>query len=184
LILSRHSPLKVIKGSKHRSFRLGEISIVPASESNAPFSTAIKVVEEDTWLVLSAKPVLREEEAHPIRVMTDLVEQEALSPGNVLRKGANWKAVIYDLDQEPICRTEWIERAMHQILDLADEHDKKTISLPIFGVQHSRLTIAQSLDAMIKAITDHRPQPGVKILLRIHDNQLGLVQQKLEASAV
>ena len=116
--------------------------------------------------------------------MTDLVEQEALSPGNILRKGVIWKAVIYDLDQEPICRAEWIKRAMEKILNLAAEHDIKTISLPIFGIQHSRLEIAQSLDAMIEAISDHRPQPGLTVWLRIQDDQLGLVQQQLEARVV
>ena len=156
-------------------------TIVPAQEDDAPFKTEVRLVEEDTWLVLSAKPVLPEEETHPIRIMTDLVEQEALRPGDVIRQGAHWKAVIYDLDQEPICQPEWIERAMQKILNLAAEHDIRTLSLPIFGVQHSRMEIAQSLDAMVQAITDHQHQPEIMIWLRTRNNQLRLVQQKLKA---
>jgi hypothetical protein len=73
---------------------------------------------------------------------------------------------------------------MQKILNLAEVHNIQTISLPIFGVHHSRLEIVQSLDAMIQAITDHRSQAKVKIWLRTQNDQLRLVQQKLKAHTV
>ena len=178
--MSKHPQLKIVPGGRHRAYQVNNIQLIPATESDAPFSTTIKVVEDDRWLVLSAEPVIPEAEEHIIRVMTSLVVQEAQQLGDVLIRSHTWLAIVHDLDQEPICQSVWIEQAMHRILELADERSLSVLSLPLFGIQYAHLGIDQSLDAILKPIEKYSQHNPLQIWLRTPQEHLRAVQDQLE----
>ncbi|MGB6363143.1 MAG: hypothetical protein WBG64_10790, partial [Thermoanaerobaculia bacterium] len=63
---------------------MGGVRLVAAPAAQPPFPVDAVVVEEDTYLVLSAETDLRIPGEHPLRVMTAAHELEPELPGSVL----------------------------------------------------------------------------------------------------
>jgi len=97
------------------------------------------VLEEDTWLILSAKPKVTVPRDQPVRLFTELHGLEPLAPGTVLvqrEEPLTLMAVIHDFGADPCCRTEWIETALDGILRFCRERRLRSLLLPLFGVRH------------------------------------------------
>ncbi len=67
--------LQLIRGGHHFEMSLGSIRIVAAPKDSPPFQVDAVAAEEDTFIVLSADPVVREPKEHPIRLMTRVSER-------------------------------------------------------------------------------------------------------------
>jgi hypothetical protein len=104
------------------------------------------VLEEDTWLVLSAEAEVMQPAQGMVRIMTELLSAEPKAPGSVVVENDDplrMLAVVYDLSEEPLCRPEWVGEALQKILAAAEEKGISTLALPLLGVRHGKLPVAR-----------------------------------------
>lgn len=176
--------LRVINGGKSDGIQIGTVVVtIGDSETGPVFTADAQVIEEDTWQVLSADADLREVDEHPIRLMTALIDQEALSIGDLVMRGKRWYVVIYDFDQEPICRREWVETALIRLLGHACERRLSSMAMPLLGCAHDCMEWKESLELLI-GLLQQTPLGSLRhIWLEIPESHLIEVQQRLlEAS--
>jgi len=118
------------------------LRIVAAPADAPPFPVDAEAAEEDTFLVLSAEPVLHQPPDHPLRIIRDAFAAEPVSPGSVVvREGSPLRllAVVHDLDQDPTWRPEWVAAALAAVLRQCDERALRSLALPLLGSRHGRL---------------------------------------------
>jgi hypothetical protein len=138
----RHKNFELIQGGLQRETSYGPLRIVAAPESGPPFKVEALVIEEDTWLVMSAVPTVCEAEVHPIRLMTDVIEAVPEPVGSVLVKNGNplrFLAVVHDVNQEPTWKETWIEKALSRVFLEAELYKLSSIGLPLLGTRHGSL---------------------------------------------
>ncbi len=116
--------------------------------------------EEDTFLVMSADPVVRDPKEPLVRIMTRVIETRPESPGSVLVRGKRplrLLAIVHDLNQEPSWREEWIASALDRIFQLAEDRELESIALPFLGTLHGKLTKERFLVLLRAAISRNPP---------------------------
>ena len=171
--------LRVIEGGKSRAFRVGPVSITCISPDSHQPPEMPHILEEDTWQVLSADPAIREVFEHPIRIMTDLIDQKPLSPGDVVCHNNCWQVVIYDFDQEPVCKKKWIELAMRHLWQRTEEYQQHELAMPILGTVHGCLHWSESLEIMTGTLRSESIASLKKIWLLVPEEILQDIQQWL-----
>jgi len=138
-----HRPkFRMIQGGRRSEVTIGSVRVFAAPEDHPPFPVEAVVLEEDTYLVLSAGWDKIESDDHPVVILTEALEAQAEEPGSVLVTGDSplrFLAVVYDLDQEPFGREEWVERAIEGIFREAERRRLQTIALPFLGTKHGIL---------------------------------------------
>jgi len=131
--------LRLIHGSYPREISLGSISLVAAPKDTPPFQVDAVAFEEDTFLVLSADPKVREYHEPLMRVMTRVIETRPETPGSVLVKGKRplrLLAIVHDFNQEPSWKEEWIAGALDGIFREAESRKLRSVALPFLGTAH------------------------------------------------
>ncbi|MFH1349909.1 MAG: hypothetical protein ABII26_03140 [Pseudomonadota bacterium] len=152
---SRYHGLRLIRGGLQCETRIGSIKIVASPEEIPPFPVDAVAAEEDTFLVLSADPVVREVHEHPVRLMTRLIETESETPGSVLVKGKGpfkFLAIVHDLNQDPTWREAWIAGALSEIFREAENRKLQSIALPLIGTKHGKLERQRFLTLLKRAV--------------------------------
>jgi len=153
--------LRLIQGSLHREMRHRSVQIIATPENKPPFRVDAVAAEEDTFLVLSAPPIVREPDEHPVRLMTRLIEMVPETPGTVLVKGKSplrLLAIVHDLNQEPSWREEWVAKALQEIFREAEERNLRSIALPLLGTLHGSMK-KERFAALLKSALEGRT-PG------------------------
>jgi hypothetical protein len=134
--------LRLIRGGRRFEISLGSLRIVAAPEDAPPFAVDAVAAEDDTFVVLSAEPVVREPRVHPVRLWTQAIETQPEKPGRVLVRGKRplrLLAIVHDLNQDPSWREEWIASALDGILREAESRKLRSIALPLLGTKHGSL---------------------------------------------
>lgn len=145
------------------------VHVVMAPREQPPFSVEAMVLEEDTYLVLSADP--RPGEAHPehpIRVMTSLLEVEPKEPGTIVvrdRSPIEIAAIVHDLDEEPSWREEWVVSALDRAIAEAERLQLHALGLEMLGAIHGRLERPRFLQLLRHALQRSDPQSIERIWL-------------------
>jgi hypothetical protein len=180
--LSPKPKLRVIQGGQSVSHRIGAIEVVPATMRAQPFAVDIRILEEDTWLIMGSAPILHETTSHPIRLMTDLIYQQPHKAGDVLLRGKQWLAVIYDLDQEPLCRAQWIISALQKILALSEQKGITALALPLLGSTHGPLSWEQSLEIITNTLREHEGMHLQRIWLIVKKDHQQAIQDRINTA--
>jgi hypothetical protein len=126
-------------------FRIGRVPVRFASA--VPPEAEVLLVEEDTWLVLSADPAVREPGEAPMKTFTGAFAGEAREPGDIVPRGgspARWLAVVVDLDASPAGRPAWVEAAVKRALAEASSSGLGCVALPLLGTASGALSPEQS----------------------------------------
>jgi hypothetical protein len=147
--------LRVIDGGLRREMTYGSLRIVAAPRTSRPFTVEALVVEEDTWLIMSAEPQMAEAEEHPIRLMTDVINAVKEKAGSVkVRDGEplRFLAIVHDVDSEPTWREEWIQSALIKILQEAASRKLTALGLPLLGTRHGRLEDLRFAELLASAL--------------------------------
>jgi hypothetical protein len=163
--------MRVISGGRHRAHRFGSVTVVAGTHRDPPFQPEVEVLEEDTWRLLSAPAHASPAAEHPVRLMTALIDDRPARPGSVLASGRRWLAVVYDLDQDPVCREEWVSQALDELLRTAARRRCRSLSLPLLGHTHGGLHWKRSLallDGALRQAATAAPSP-MRIWLRLPD---------------
>ena len=136
--------LKLIYGGIHFEMSLDGCRLVAAPKDNPPFSVEARVAEEDTFLVLSADPVVEEPRESLETMIEQINEVKPEVPGSVLvRRRRNspleFLAIVHDLDLEPSWKEEWISGALDRVFREVAERKVRSIALPLLGTTHNSL---------------------------------------------
>ena len=134
--------LRLIRGGYPYEFSIGPVSITAAPIDRPPFKIDAVAAEEDTFLVLSANPEVRDPGESMVRVMTQVIETKPTKPGSVLMRDGDpmrLLAIVHDLNQEPSWREEWIVSALDGIFLIAESQGISSIALPFLGTLHGSL---------------------------------------------
>jgi len=171
--------LHIVRNGVSISTATDSIELIPCGQSLNNPKTDILVLEEDCWQVLSSQPRLPDIDYHPIRVMTDLIDQKPLHPGDVIIRGNQWLAIVYDLDKSPICQPEWVARSLERILALTETLKISSITLPVLGSTHGDLARDKSLDLLRDALQHHEGTHLRRVILVVEDNHLNIMTKHL-----
>jgi hypothetical protein len=148
--------LRLIQGGLSHRVTHGVVHVVMAPREQPPFAVEATVVEEDTYLVLSADAHAAEPHPeHPIRVMTSLLEVEPREPGTILvrdRFPIEIAAIVHDLDEEPSWREEWVIGALDRALHEAERRQLRSVGLEMLGAVHGRLERPRFLQLLRQAL--------------------------------
>lgn len=132
--------LSLIWGGLGFEIQFDAVRIVAAPETRPPFPVEAVVFEEDTFLVLSAEPVVREPKAHPLRIINDALNAIPERPGTVVVSGPgrplHFLAIVHDLNQEPTWREEWVAGALAAVFSEAEQRALHSLALPLLGTRH------------------------------------------------
>jgi hypothetical protein len=137
------------------------LRIVVAPEEASPFDPDARVLEEDTFLVLSADRAIREPVEHPIRILTQAHEYEPQPPGTVVvREGKPLLllAVVHDLGQDPTWSEEWIGSALQGVFQEANRRRLRRLALAPLGTVHGRLRHPRFAELLHEALDRTRPE--------------------------
>ena len=140
--LDERPNLQLIRGNYPFHISLGSIDIVAAPKDSPPFSIDAVAVEEDTFLVLSADPKVRDPHMDLVRIMTNVINTRPEKPGTVLVRGKHpllLLAIVHDFNQEPSWKEKWIVSALNEIFRVTESRGLTSIAIPLLGTLHGSL---------------------------------------------
>jgi hypothetical protein len=136
------SPLRVVPGYRSVATDFAGKRIVIAREEDIPFTVDGVVLEEDTFLAMSAPADVVSPPGHAVRVMTRAWEARPEEPGTVIVKcGATTRllAIVHDFDCDPSWNEAWVEAALEAIFARAAEEGLRALRLPLLATHRGRL---------------------------------------------
>ena len=151
--------LKVLEGGLISKITWKGIHIVAAPKDAPPFPIEAIALEEDTFLVMSADPTIRDPKVPLIRIMSNLIETRPQTPGAVLVQGnapVRLLAIIHDFNEDPSWKEEWIEKAFQGIFEAAEGMRLRSLALPLLGTVHGSLDRCRSVQFLAESL-HHRP---------------------------
>jgi hypothetical protein len=160
--------LRLVRGGRDGTGR-GAVLIEVATPDSALSVDAV-VLEEDTWLILSARTELAAPAEHPVRLFTQLHEAEPCLPGTVLVRDDRpllLLAVVHDFGADTCCRPEWITTALGEILRICRERQVGRLLLPLLGVRHGAMKRAEIIPLIINAILADFPPSLAAVFVHV-----------------
>lgn len=176
--------LQIVPGTYPLEISLGTLRIVAASKDRPPFKADAIAFEEDTFLVMSAGPVIHAPRESLMRVMTRVIETRPETPGSVLVRGKRplrLLAVVHDLNQEPSWREEWVAQCLEKIFAEAESRKLKSIALPFIGTIHGRLGKGRFLELLGHALNQTELRHLERIWLVVPDGMNPKILKLLES---
>ncbi|GFO57554.1 hypothetical protein GMSM_45610 [Geomonas sp. Red276] len=177
--------LRLIRGGR-QGIRLGQLEVMVSPPEVPPFTSAATVVEEDTWLVLSAEPTVKPVADSVVRIMTELIDAKAVPPGSVLVKRGDpiqIQAVVYDLGEEPLCRPEWVGLALKGAFAVAEDRRLASMALPPLGVRFGRLPLSRFIELLAEAVREAPLSTLRRIWLTVEEDDCPAARRLLCALA-
>ncbi len=163
-----------------QSFHFDQTELICISDDEKlPDIIDAEIIEEDTWQVLAADTTAGDLDEHPIRLMTSLIDQKPLSPGDVVIKGKQWRAIIYNLDEDPPCNDEWTRQAYNQVHNLVEKKDIRSVSVSLPGVRYGCLEWRSSLALVLSELTINPGKKPLKIWLQVPRSRVADVVREL-----
>jgi hypothetical protein len=156
-------------GTDARTVRVGRVRVVIAPPDEPPFRIDAEVVEEDTFLVLSAEPGVIERDVHPLRVLQAAHEAKPVPPGSVVVQAGpplRLLAVVHDLAQEPSWREEWIDAALGGVVREVRKRQVRALALPVLGARHGRMPAPAFAGLLRRALEAETPPSLARLWLR------------------
>jgi hypothetical protein len=169
--------LQVIPGFRRVSTELRGVRVAVAREDDAPFSVDAVVLEEDTWLALSAPADVLTTPGHPVRVMTQVWEARPEAPGTVVVRGGTplrLLAVVHDLNAEPSWREEWVRSALAAVFDAAAGEGVRALRLPMLCTRYGRLAPQRFVRLLGEELERHAArEASVRAVWLVREGQCG-----------
>ncbi len=165
---SQRSHLRVVDGAHHVEMDLGPCRVVAAPRDRPPFEVDAVVAEEDTFLVLSADPVVKEPLESWDEVIKQVNELRPEAPGSVMVREKfplEILAVVHDLDREPSWKEEWIAAALDEVLRVVAARKVRAIASPLLGTIHASLRPKRAAGLLREALKRGVPKTLERIWL-------------------
>ncbi len=164
----RPSNLRLIRGDLDRVVRIGHTRIQVAPQDRPPFNVNALAVEQDTALVLGEDSMELATSRPTTEFKSDLEHLSEPLPGSVLVKRGTPKrlyAIVHDLEQDPSIRQEWVVKALHNIMRLADRQPLHAIAMPLLGTRYGQLEQRRFLELLCYILTKYPPSSPLKLWL-------------------
>lgn len=165
----RRAPnLRLIRGDLDRVVRIGNTRIQVAPQERPPFAVNALAVEQDTALVLDDETVIFNPEQPLNEIRPELKNLSEPLPGSVLVKRGTPKrlyAIVHDLDQDPTMRQEWIVKALHNMMRLAERQPLHAIAMPLLGTRYGQLEQSRFIELLCFILTKYPPSSPLKLWL-------------------
>jgi hypothetical protein len=119
-----------------------EIIVAPTS----PFAVEVMVYEEDTWMLMSAGNTVRE-----IRESSEVLERRAMEqqprkPGELVKRGQRWYAIVHDLDRPDLAQDSMIDETLSAIFTNALAGHIRSMGIQALGNFNGSGSIATFVD--------------------------------------
>ncbi len=134
------------------------------------------VVEEDTYLVLSAAPEVREPRGSRLRTFHEAYATHAAAPGSVVvREGSPVRllAVVHDLSREPSWTEEWVAEAVAAALREAEARGVRSLALWPLGRVHGALPRETLVSLLRTALESGTRRQLARICLVVPEDEAG-----------
>jgi hypothetical protein len=157
---------RVIEGGLQRETVIGAVRVVAAPKGYPPFRPDGVVLEEDTFLVMSASPEVLEPNETMIRIMTRLMETKPEPPGSVrVKEGRPLRlmAIVHDFNEDPSWREEWVVRALRSAIRESGARSLRSLALPLLCTRHGRLKTERFARLLVETLRDTKA-PGLDAL--------------------
>jgi hypothetical protein len=151
----RTPQLRLIRGSLSCKVSLGDLQVVASPKHAPPFLVDAFVFEEDTFLVMSADPTVREPKESMVRIMSRLMETRPASPGSVLVRGKDplqFLAIVHDFNEDPSFKEEWLASALEGIFKASESVQLRSLALPLIGSRYGLIKAERFVDLLESAI--------------------------------
>ena len=168
---------------------LGSCRLVAAPKDNPPFKLDALVAEEDTFLVLSADPVVKEPRESLETMIGKIEEIRPEVPGSILvRRRRNcplgFLAIVHDLDLVPSWKEKWISSALDGVFREAAARKVRSIALPLLGTTHSSLEPERAAtllgDALHQGLTEDLQRIWLILPPGIRQKDLEIIESNLK----
>lgn len=183
-MLSPQKPaLRLITGGLAKKFCLSGVTVMAAPLENAPFNVQAMVREEDTYLLLSENPTIREPRETVRQLTQEAAEFEPIPPGSVLRVGGKplqLVAVVYDIEEEPNCRDAWIDLALKETLLIAQKNRFEAIAIPLLGVRHGKISPTHFIRRLVRTLGKNPHDTLKRLWLKVPPHHLEETHRCLE----
>lgn len=160
--------------------RLGDLEVAVSDEIVGPVDALI--VEEDTFLVLSAPPEIRPVTEHPVRVYTALAEAEPLELGAIrVRAGAPLliQAVVVDLALDPPASLDAVRLALQATWAELGRRGLRRVGLELLGAIHGGLEPARAVDLVKDGLLALPPGRLESVSIKVRDRDVEVVAARL-----
>lgn len=178
--------LRLITGGMATRWRVGNVAIgLAALEAPIPPLDAV-VIEDDTFLVLGAAPIIREPAQEIQEIERELLDFEPPAPGSVLvRRGKPLEllAIVHELEHTPSWRAEWVAAALKGVLQQAAQHQLKTVAMPLLGTVHGRLPEREALGLLFDALGHTAHSYPQELWLAVPRERLSVIRHLLDELA-
>lgn len=166
----RHTPptLRLIRGDLDRVVKIGNTRIQVSPQERPPFAVNAVTVEQDTALVLDEEPLLYAPSQSINEINTELEHFSEPLPGSVLVKRGSPKrlfAIIHDLEQDPTLKQEWVIKALHNMLRLAERQPLHAIALPLLGTRYGQLEQHRFVELLCLTLKQFPPTLPLRLWL-------------------
>lgn len=131
---------------------IGAIEIAIAPVEYVPVEIDAIVEEQDTQLLMGIDTEIN----YPDEDFDTLIDQmlsgkSVRSPGQIIIKQAQplkLKAIIYDINQKPSWKIEWIAFALKQLVTEIENYNIKTLAMPLLGTVHGKVDENESIELL------------------------------------
>ena len=165
-------PLRLISGGRTRRLTFDGRLVVIAPTGAPPFDLDARVLEEDTFRIMSADPEWAPPEVHPLRLMNELQHYEPERPGSVVVQAGQplrMLAIVHDVNCDPTWRAEWIAAALRQVMREVARRRLQALGLPLLGRQFGRMPRAAWADLLAGVLADMREPYPRRLWLMVSD---------------
>ena len=100
------------------------------------------VEEQDTNLIFDNAPVIINTIDSFPALVRKMEQQVQEIPGNVIVRKSSPKrfyAIIYDVEETPICRETWVKKALTNIFIYCETYKIKVLAMPLLGTSYGKL---------------------------------------------
>jgi len=144
------------------TLQIGRLTVVAAPRDWPPFHYQAIVEEQDTYLVFDEQTVITDP-GKPVWYLANMLERmQTHKLGSVIIKGhapIHFLAVIHDVDQEPICRTEFIMPAYESVMTAVYKRNIVSLALPLLGTVHGKVPVSESIRFLSETVRGGYPTP-------------------------
>lgn len=140
--------------------QLGDLRVVAAPRTHPPFRCAAIAEEQDTCLLLGPQHELRASDTPAWAMANRLEAQRTHVPGSVVvRRGTPLRllAIVHDVSQTPTWREAWVVEALGNILRELERRELASLTLPVLGARHGKLSTRRFAQMLGGVLARHRP---------------------------
>jgi len=144
------------------------ISFFETPDTDPPFDPDAIVLEEDTSLVLTPDPTIRESSVSQFKALMDLYQLEEHEVGSVVLRNKvplQLLAVVHNLDEEPSCSKQAVTLALAASLDLCEKRGLEQVAFQPLGCVHGKLDYSWFRRLLLAELAQREDQGLTKVWL-------------------